>query len=390
MKKFLTYFISVFAVAGVLLSPVSVLAVSKSSETVVLQKDQIFNKDYFAAGETVTIYGTVNGDAYIAGGNVIIEGTINGDLLAAGGNVNIRGTVRDDVRVIGGQVNVTGEVGRNITTLGGTVNIADSATVSGSLAAGAGSISIFTPIGKEANIGAGEIVLDSVVNGDMQAGVGRLILTPNAQILGDLTYWSEEKAQIDSNSNIVGVTTHNLPPQNEDRKEKVGAVGILAGTYSVFNLFSFLAALIVGLFITKLMPNFTQKTIGTIVDRPFLSVGIGFLSVVLSPFIFLLLLITVIGIPLDLILLAAFVIFIYISKIFIGIVLGQKILTFFNKKSAFGWALILGLFTYYVLSMIPVLGFIFWMITGLMGLGAILIGVKSVYADLRGTKRSIK
>ena len=60
------------------------------NETVLLSKDDVVEGDYFAAGERVTIAGTVNGDAYVAGGNVIVEGEINGDLIAAGGTVNIR------------------------------------------------------------------------------------------------------------------------------------------------------------------------------------------------------------------------------------------------------------------------------------------------------------
>src|SRR3990167_5151877 len=63
------------------------------SETVLVPKGEVVEGDYFAAGERVTIAGTVNGDAYVAGGNVVVEGEINGDLIRAGGTVNGRGKV---------------------------------------------------------------------------------------------------------------------------------------------------------------------------------------------------------------------------------------------------------------------------------------------------------
>jgi hypothetical protein len=51
---------------------------------------------------------------------------------------------------------------------------------------------------------------------------------------------------------------------------------------------------------------YTYQTADLILQKPLQSLGLGFLSIVIAPFIFILLLITVIGIPLDLILLMGF------------------------------------------------------------------------------------
>src|SRR3989304_8346367 len=72
--------------------------------SMVLARNEVVNKDYFAAGDTVTISGIVNGDAYLAGGSVLIDGTINGDLLVAGGTIQIQGPVKNDVRAAGGMI----------------------------------------------------------------------------------------------------------------------------------------------------------------------------------------------------------------------------------------------------------------------------------------------
>lgn len=381
MNIFLALFLSFMVAGGFSGTAGSVSAESHQFQAVTLAKDTVINKDYFTTGDTVTILGTVNGDAYIAGGTVIVDGIINGDLLVAGGTVTIRGTVRDDVRAAGGQINLAGDVGRNVTTLGGTVTISESASVSGSLADGSGSISIFSPIGKEANIAAGQVTLDSLIHGDVQAGIGNLTLTPNAKILGNLTYWSEEKALLDSPSQITGVTTYNSTPRLPDESKKAKP------SYSSFNptfsFLSFLAASIVGALIVLGIPTFAMRTTEIVKEKPFQSFGVGLLSVVLAPFVFLLLLITVIGIPLDLILLTTFVICMYMSKIIVGIAIGEKVLHLLNKKAALGWSMVGGLSIYYIITMIPVIGFFFWMIAGFTGLGALLIQGKTIHAELR-------
>ena len=295
MIRRIALFFSFFTLLLVLTFPLKALAdTNGSSQNVVLQRNEVINKDYFAAGETVTISGTVNGDAYVAGGNVIIEGEINGDLLAAGGTVNIRGKVRDDVRVAGGQIVVSGEIGRNITTVGGSVTIADSAKINGSLTAGTGSLSVFAPIGKEANFGAGQVTIGNIINGDVQAGVGQLTLTPLSQITGNLTYWSDLKAQIDPGAKVIGKITHNIPPKPPVKQKDVSTnAGALFGAGIAFTLISYLSALIIGLLLIKFLPVYTQQTASIVLKSPLQSLGIGFLSILFAPFIFILLLLII-------------------------------------------------------------------------------------------------
>src|SRR3989304_2723082 len=74
------------------------------NETVLLSKDDVVEGDYFAAGERVTIAGTVNGDAYVAGGNVIVGGHYAADLIAGGGTFIPSASLSVTIRVGGGQI----------------------------------------------------------------------------------------------------------------------------------------------------------------------------------------------------------------------------------------------------------------------------------------------
>lgn len=381
MNKILAFIVSIIF-GSVFALPMSAFAQSNTPANVILPKDQTINKDYFAAGESVTLSGTVNGDAYVAGTNVIIEGTVNGDLLAAGGTITIRGIVTQDIRVVGGQVVISGDVGRNLSIGGGSVNITDSAKIGGSLTAGAGNLTIFAPVSKDVNIAAGQATLGNTVSGDVQAGVGQMTLTSSANVLGNLTYWSESTAHVDSTAKITGTTTHNLPPQVTKDPKITDKTPSFLGINWAFNFWSYLGALVVGLLLSLLVPVYTQETVRIILEKPLHSLGIGFLSLVLAPFAFIFILITVIGIPLDLILLAISLILIYLAKIFFSIALGEKVSELANKKLSLSWTLVVGISIYYILSIIPILGFVFWMIAGFIGLGASLIEIKKLYKKL--------
>lgn len=383
MKKVIFYSLAILISLTLLASQVLAGKDKSAQKIVVLPKDEVINEDYFAFGDTVTISGTVNGDVYAAGGRVLVEGIINGDLLAAGGDINVRGTVSNDVRVVGGQITISGEVGGNLTSVGGgAVNINDSAKISGSLVAGSGALSLFSPIGKGATLGVGDAIIGSTINGNVKAGVGQLTLSPNSQINGNLTYWSDVKAQIQEGAQIEGETIHNLPPL-ETKKEGLDIAGKLKGINLALKLISLVSAFIIGLLLIKLFPRHTQNTADSIVTRPLPNLGMGLLAIILTPILFIILAITIVGIPIAIILLITLFVTIYFSKIYVALAFGQKALNSLGQKAKSVWALLLGLIIYGVITLIPVIGQIIIILTVLAGTGAILIEKKRTYTQLK-------
>ena len=383
MKKIFIVFISLLILPLFLTGVVFAKNSERQPKIVVLGKDEVVNKDYFAAGDSVTLSGIVNGDAYLAGGNVIVEGTINGDLLVAGGIVEIRGKVSNDVRAAGGQIVISAQIGKNLTVAGGTVNLTDSAKIGGSIAAGTGRLSVFSPIGKGANIGGGQVTLGNTIGGDVRVGVGQLTLTPNSKISGDLTYWSETGAQIQTGAQILGQTIHNLPPAKASEVKPARILGIFTGPSLAMKIIGFLWAVVIGLLLLKFFPVYTQRTIGVITKKPWASLGMGLLVMILTPIIFLILLITVLGIPIAFVLLVTFLVIAYLAKIFVSILVGQKILRKFGSKAGSNWALLLGLVVYGIVTLIPILGSIVSLLVVLFGLGAVSLEEKDFYYQLR-------
>ena len=352
---------------------------SKDLKLVTVPSGEVINKDYFAFGETVEISGTVDGDVYAAGGQILIDGTINGDLLAAGGKISISGNISQDVRIVGGQITIGGEIGRSLTASGGNIELTDSAVVRGSVVAGGGSILLASPIGREVMIAAGNLTVSNKVDGNLEAFVGSIRLTSKAVINGDLTYWSDSPASIDGNAKISGSVIHKTPPKPS--LEKV--FGLLTGIYLLVTLISFISTLIIGLLFIYFYPKYNREVVSTLRKRPWASLGIGFLILVVAPIFLIIIFSTVVGIPLALILLASYLITIYLARIYVVFWAGVTIFERLGKRVHEGWALFVGLIIYFILTLIPVIGGIITFVVVLFGLGAAILTKKELYQTLR-------
>lgn len=380
MRKIFAFSILIFALSFL---PFTVWAQNDGGkQNVVLPKDEVINKDYFASGNTVSLDGTVNGDTYLAGGNVVVNGTVNGDLLGAAGNIDIKGTVTGNIRVVAGNINVEGVVGRNASLAAGNINLGSNTNVKGSLAAAGGSLSVFGPVEKEANLAGGQITLGSKIGSDVYAVVSQLYLAPTATISGKLTYLSKNSASITQGATVSGKISQNIP-RGEQPQETVKREGGIKSFLTFVKVADFILAAIIGILLIIFFPVYFKKTSDLITQRLWPSLGIGLLTVIVFPFIFMLLVITVIGIPIAFVLAFGLAIFFYLAKIFASFVIGQLIFKQFNREINLIWPFLVGLVIYFILTLIPIVGWIIAIIAGLIGLGAILIEEKTLYSELR-------
>jgi len=338
---------------------------------------QVIDGDYFAFGETVEISGTINGDLYASGGQVVIDGRVNGDVLVAGGRVSFSGTVSQDVRVAGGQVAITGNVGRNLTVAGGNVELASSAAIRGGVVAAGGSVDLAAPVGGAAKIAAGTLILANRIAGDVEAAVGTLRIASKAEIDGNVNYWSGREASVSEGARIKGKMVSNAAP------EKPRLFPVAFFFWLAFVSINFVCTLILGLLSARFLPRYHQSVITTLRERPWTSLGIGFTAAVVVPVVCALLLATVLAIPLGLILLVAFFILLYGSRIYAIGRMREAILARLRPASSRASAFVLGLLVYYILAIIPVVGWLVVPVVILFGLGAELIARKQFYVSAR-------
>lgn len=354
----------------------------RTGESIIVPKDQIINKDFFASGSRVTVSGTINGDTYLAGGEIVVDGVINGDLLIAGGNVIVSGTVMKNLRIVGGNVQVLGSVNENTSIVGGNIAIEKGSQINGNLVAAGGNVNIRAPIGKDITTATSQLTVVDMVGGDIVAAANNIEMQPGARVNGGLTYYSHNQASVDPNAIVTGPITQHIPPQNNQKTPalfKTAALGWI--------LFNFLSALILGLLAIFLAPNIVRQKSEIIFNRPWISLGIGLATLILTPVIIFILFITIIGIPLALILLLIYLLLIFFVKIFVSIAIGLKLLSSYNSRNInMYWAFIVGLIIYMIVTSIPLIGGLISFIAVTMGIGAYLLTDSNFYKNLRSKK----
>ena len=343
----------------------------------ILPAGSVINGDYFAFGSLAEISGTVNGDVYAFAGQVLIDGQVNGDVITAGGRINISGTVSQDARVAGGQVSIGGKIGRNLTVAAGNVELASSAVVGGGLVAAGGSIDVSAPIGGDGRVAAGSLILSNKIGGAVNAAVGTLRVGSRATIGGDLNYWSDREASIAEGARIEGKVSRRVPPQRPKLWPAVVA------TWALLVAISFVSTLILGILSIRFLPNLHASTVAILREQPWKSFGVGFVALVVIPVVCIILFALVLTTPLALILTAAFFILLYWARIFAISRIGEAILRRFRPAPGSLASFLLGLILYYLLAIIPVIGWLVVFFVVVFGLGAESAARKQFYTAAR-------
>jgi cytoskeletal protein CcmA (bactofilin family) len=343
---------------------------------------EVIDRDYFAAGPLVEISGTVNGDVYAAGGQVLVDGRVNGDVLVVGGRVMLSGQVTQDVRVAGGQVSLSGTVGRNLAVLGGNVELTPGAAITGSLVAAGGNVHLAAPLGRGAKIAAGSLIVSNRIGGDVEAAVGALRISSKAEIKGRVDYVSRQEATVDPGARIDGPLTRRLPPALP-RPSPAKAVAVVAALGVVIIAASFVSTLALGLLSMRFLPTYHRAAVSTLRDRPWAALGVGLVAALVTPVVGAMLFATVLGIPLAVIVAGAYVILLYWGRIFALHRLGEATCRLVRVNPRPAWVFLLGLVVYYLLALIPIIGWLAMLLVVLSGLGAELMVRRDVYVAAR-------
>jgi len=268
---------------------------ARSGGRINVTSGEVVDDDLYVAAEAVTIDGTINGDLWAAASTVTVNGAVTGSVMAAAETVNIGGEVDHAVRAVGQTLSISGNVNGDLMVAGGEVNIASTATIKGDLLLAAGNIRIDGLIEGDVKGYGDEVAIGNGVKGNVDLKVESLTLLPTANIQGDLTYTSEEEADIQSGAQIAGAITHNLPPVKEEPAKAFPPFGIVG------KVIRFLMALLAGLVIILIAQRRLTSIAESIRSKPGASAGWGALIVFIAPIAAVLVCFTVVGIPVGLI-----------------------------------------------------------------------------------------
>jgi hypothetical protein len=348
------------------------------------------------AGESVTVprTRTVADDLAVAGSNVMVEGRVDGDVMAAGANVTLAGPVRDDVMAAGANVTISGTVGDDLRAAGANVtlssSVADNAMMAGSsvvLQAGGsvgrdadlagGTVLVQGKVGRNLSLAAGDARLSGEVGGTVQAHVQHLTLLPGTVVHGDLVVYAPVAPQISPQARVLGRVDHHPTAARAGRK------GNASGWWFGW-LIQFVWLFVIGAAVLALSQRWADRIAETIARQPGASALIGLLALMFVPLFTLVLLITVIGMPLALILMAAFGVAVLLAGAFVAYLVGVWLLTHLGKSHLSPYAqLALGALVVSLLMALPWVGWLFRLIVLVAGLGAFLLERRDLFHRLR-------
>ena len=339
------------------------------SHVIVLPAGSVYQGDYFAFGDSVEISGEVNGDVYILANQIVIDGKVNGDVIAAGGSLDISGIVAHNVRSLAGQVLISGNIGNNVTAVAGNVQLLGSATIGNNVVITAGNVDLSSKIGSDATIVASNLRISSYVNHNIQAYVGQLRITSKAHVTGSIDYRSSSLAWIDQGAVIQGQVTHH-PSLVHQLVKGTWIQGLLVGGKIVALLMNFIYSLVIGIILIKMFPKNLENTLHVLKAHPWKAFSWGVMLLILLPLTSLVLLMTILGVPFALTLIAANIIGFYTAKIYSVFWISNWIFGKFKFRVNRVPVLTLGLVLYFFLTAIPFVGIIISFAAMLFGFGA--------------------
>jgi hypothetical protein len=327
--------------------------------------------DHFAMGGLVNLTEPVVGDAFLAGGHVNIASEVSGDLVTAGGEVSVGGSVGDDLYAAGGNVKVDAMVAGNARVAGGEVEIGPATVISGVTTLTGGQVEFDGDARGDLQASGGTVRLNGGVGGDAEVRSNDLVIGPGTRIAGKLVFFGPQPPVVPEGAVIAGgvefnetQASHYVEDTREPVRETVSWVGSVlwfAGVFVAATLF------------LLVFPGFASRAADAIGREPWRVLGLGLAILVCVPFLTVILLITIVGIPLALLVVPLYLLLLFLGWVTAALFVAHRGLAVARpgRPVTIGWrlfALLLALVALSALRHVPYVG-------GLAGLVALVAGI---------------
>lgn len=341
-----------------------------SGENVAVAHDETVDRTVFAAGRVIDIAGTVNGDVFCGAQDMTISGTVNGDVLCAAQDVHILGTVNGSVRVVAQNVTVSGTISRTLSVASQDVTVESSGKVNGDATIGAQDTTVNGIIGRDLLATSGLITINGGIGRDVRARVDHLMLGSDADISGNVAYTSARGLDRERGAKVAGTVVQATPAGHQQTSHYYGA--LVRGS-ALFALYLFVSLLIVAMVLALLFPALFQTATDSAVREPLKTVVVGLVAGIIVPAIIVVLIITVVGLPLAILLLLAWLAVLILSGPFAAYFLGRLLLIETTANPLL--YMLLGAVILLVLYFIPFVGLVTTVLTAWFGIGIILLQI---------------
>lgn len=359
MKSFITVFLVLIIFPAIIYG-----ADYRGDESILINTSDSLLTDLISGSRYVDILGFVDGDIYSGCQRMNVEGEVTEDFFVGAQEINIRGKISDIAMCAGQVINVDGEIGGDLIAFGAEVRISQRAHIKGNIFVGSGSFILDGgKVDGWIRGGSGDLYLNGSVGDSVNLDAGDVRFGPN--------YNAPMGTRLIMKKDLDLTTLKNRPSDLTVIVKKNKAF-----YKSGFFYWSIITMFIVGLLISLVFKNFTYNLLSVAEENFLKNIGVGFLSLIVTPLIIVILAVLILTIPVALILLAVFLIVLYLSSIFTGIYVGKYLFELLGNKEEkpnLIIPLIAGLLVVVLLSKLPFIGWLIKLTVISFGMGSFVI-----------------
>jgi hypothetical protein len=334
----------------------------------------LFGSDYFGAGGMLNVTEPIEGDAFMAGGQVAIASEVDGDLVVAGGELSLGGAVGDDLYAAGGDVQLDAIVSGNARIAGGDVTVGPATVVAGALSLTGARVEFDGNTHEYLQASGGSVRINGEVHGDAEVRAEEFEIGPETHIGGRLIYSGPAEPVVPEGAVIAGglefrqKSVHHFFHEASEPARRSG--GVLGSTLW------FLGVFVAAALFRIVFPAFSQGAASVVGSKPLQSLGLGLAILACIPFVTVVLLITVIGIPLALLLIPIYVLVMFLGWATAALFVAQRGTEVLRPGKSVSlamqlFALLLALGALWLVRQIPFVGGLIALIALLAGIGAL-------------------
>ena len=315
---------------------------------------------------TVAANETINDDLFLAGTSALIEGTVDGDVFAFADTVVVRGTIKGMLITAANEVVIEGRVERSLLAAGSKVTVAQQGSVGNTFLAAGEQVSMLGNVGRAMLAAGDRVTVEGRVGKELQAAVNDLIIRSTAVVSGPVTYGSNHEATIEQ-----GARTGEVTYRYYDSEWHWDEATWYASTW--WYAAKFVGFLLIGLAVLALIPSLRRSFPAMVTAKPWQAPLAGFLTLLALPVAFVILLLTVIGIPFSILAMMALPAVIYFSQILVSWTAGRLLANYVPAMTDWSWPVIflVGALLTTLLTIIPGVGWIFGTAAVFYGIGGI-------------------
>ena len=292
MKKIFFFMLSAF-----LLAPLSSFAFqSQANETITITSP--ITQDYYAVGWEITISSSAAHDLTVLGGKNFINSTIWQDLTVAGGDVVINGSVGESAKIAWGTIIINSTIQKDLFVWGGDITLSRTASIAWDTFIWADLLKLEGTL-NNANLNASQIIFGWNIKGNAVIRAEKIQVATWAKILWNLEYYATEK-NIALEQIVSGtIDFKQLPVKTW--------MHFFLNILTWYLVFWFLFLSVFGILFFYVGKDRFTTPLKVFKDSPWSCLWYGFLVYAVIPFTIMLLMMSFIGIPFWLLLIAIYV-----------------------------------------------------------------------------------